>query len=82
MSRPRSGQSRANPVVRGGGGSRTGANRPGVFVAQPKSDIYVVMLGIALGAMFLGSILLSLVLSKYQFKVKATAVPAASVAVA
>lgn len=74
MSRPRSGRSSA-PAARGGA-------RPGVFVQQPKSDIYVTMLGIALGAMLVGSVLLALILAKYEFKVKATARPAPSVAVA
>ncbi|HEY2157597.1 MAG TPA: hypothetical protein VGH33_18355 [Isosphaeraceae bacterium] len=49
-----------------------------MFVQQPKSDIYVTMLGIALGAMFLGSILLVMILARYDFKVKATALPAAA----
>jgi hypothetical protein len=69
MSRPRSGRSSAAPA------GRTGA-RPGVFVQQPKSDIYVTMLGIALGAMLIGSILLALILAKYEFKTKAAALPA------
>jgi hypothetical protein len=70
MSRPRSGRSSA--PARGGA-------RPGVFVQQPKSDIYVTMLGIALGAMLIGSILLALILAKYDFKVKAAALPAGAV---
>jgi hypothetical protein len=42
------------------------------------------MLGIALGSMFVGSILLALLLARYEFKVKATAapVPAATASVA
>ena len=75
MSRPRSGRGSSAPASRGGA-------RPGVFVQAPKSDIYVTMLGIALGAMVLGSILLALILAKYDFKVKATALPAANTAVA
>jgi hypothetical protein len=47
-----------------------------VFVQQPKSDIYVTMLGIALGAMLVGSILLTLILARYEFKLKATALSA------
>ena len=46
-----------------------------MFVQQPKSDIYVTMLGIALGAMLIGSILLTLILAKYEFKLKAAAHP-------
>ena len=86
MSRPRSGRTSATPVARTGSqrsvGGRTAGGRPGVFVQQPKSDIYVTMLGIALGAMFLGSILLVLILARYDFKVKATALPTAAAAVA
>jgi hypothetical protein len=72
MSRPRSGRSSA-PAARGG--------RPGVFVQAPKSDIYVVMLSVALGAMFLGSLLLVLILARYDFKVKVSANPPAAPAV-
>lgn len=68
MSRPRSGRSNA-PAGRAGA-------RPGVFVQTPKSDIYVVMLAIALGAMFVGSILLTLILARYEFKMKVSALSA------
>ena len=40
---------------------RAGGGRPGVFVQAPRSDIYVAMLGVALGAMILGCLLLFLV---------------------
>lgn len=73
MSRPRSGRSNAPATARGGGAR--GA-RPGVFVQQPKSDIYVTMLAIALGAMLIGSVLLALILAKYDFKLKVSARPA------
>jgi hypothetical protein len=86
MSRPRSGRTSATPVARTGSqraaGGRTTGGRPGVFVQTPKSDIYVTMLGIALGAMFLGSILLVLILARYDFKVKAAALPASAATVA
>lgn len=64
MSRPRSGRS-STPA-------RAGA-RPGVFVQAPKSDIFVVMLGIALGSMVLGSLLLVMLLGRYEFKTKVSA---------
>ena len=64
MSRPRS----ARPAS-GAAGGRPAA-RPGVFVQTPKSDIYVALLGISLGAMLLGCILLALVLSRYDFSIK------------
>jgi hypothetical protein len=42
-------------------------------VQTPKSDIYVALLGIALGAMVLGCILLLLILNRYEFKTKVSA---------
>ena len=80
MSRPRSGRAASS----GGGGSRPAA-RPGVFVQTPKSDIYVALLGIALGAMILGCLLLVLILNGYEFKTKVsalTAPPSTSLALA
>jgi hypothetical protein len=44
-----------------------------VFVQAPKSDIYVVLLGVALGAMVLGCLLLLLVMNRYEFKTKVAA---------
>ena len=41
-----------------------------MFVQTPKSDIYVALLGVALGAMVLGCLLLVLVLQRYEFKTK------------
>jgi hypothetical protein len=61
LSRPRSGRAAS------GGASRAPA-RPGVFVQTPQSDIYVALLGIALGAMILGCILLVVLLNRYEFK--------------
>jgi hypothetical protein len=61
LSRPRSGRAAS------GGGGRPAA-RPGVFVQTPTSDIYVTLLGIALGAMILGCILLLIILNRYEFK--------------
>ena len=68
MSRPRSaraasarGRARPRPAARG------------VFVQTPKSDIYVALLGIALGAMVLGCLLLVLILNRYGFKTKVSA---------
>jgi hypothetical protein len=71
LSRPRSGRAASS----GGGGSRPAA-RPGVFVQTPKSDIYVALLGISLGAMILGCILLLLILNGYEFKTKVSALTA------
>jgi hypothetical protein len=68
MSRPRSG--RSSTPAPGRGGARPAGGRPGVFVQAPKSDIYVAMLSIALGAMFVGTILLVLILARYDFKTK------------
>ena len=45
--------------------------RPGVFVQKPKSDIYVALLSIALGAILIGSLLLILQLNAVGFNLKA-----------
>jgi hypothetical protein len=67
LSRQRSGRG-ANPApARGAAAARP---RPGVLVQAPKSDIYVVLLGIALGAIFLGCLFLLLILNHYGFKTK------------
>jgi hypothetical protein len=50
------------------GGGRP-AGRPGVYVATPQSDIYVTLLGVALGSMLLSILLLTLRLSQYEFKI-------------
>jgi hypothetical protein len=47
--------------------SRPTGGRPGVFVQSPQSDIYVVMLSIALGAILLGCLLLALIMNQYGF---------------
>ena len=79
MSRPRSAPAKpAKPAkpVKGkatparGGGARS-AGRPGVFVTTPKSDIYVALLGVALGSMILAVLLLVLLMGKYDFKIAA-----------
>ena len=69
MSRARSSTrgSGANPAARG---TRPGG-RPGVFVTTPKSDIFVALLGVALGSMVLAILLLLLVWSRYDFKIAA-----------
>ena len=45
--------------------------RPGVLVQAPKSDIFVAMLGLALGAILLACLLMLLILWRYDFKVNA-----------
>ena len=47
------------------------AGRPGVYVATPKSDVYVALLGVSLGAMLLATLLLTLLLNNYEFKITA-----------
>jgi hypothetical protein len=49
-----------------------------VFVQTPQSDIYVVMLAIALGASLLGVLLLVLVLGRYEFSTKAASLTPSS----
>jgi len=66
MSPPRSGQGASRPAA------RPAAGRPGVFFQKPKPDIYVALLGTALGALLLGCLLMILLLNRYEFKTKAT----------
>jgi hypothetical protein len=55
--------------------SVTAARRPGgVLVQAPKSDIYVAMLGIALGALVIGCLLMVLILNSYSFSTKVSSV--------
>jgi hypothetical protein len=42
-------------------------------VQSPKSDIYVTMLGIALGAILIASLLLIMIFSRYGFSTKVSA---------
>jgi hypothetical protein len=67
LSRPRS------AAARGASGGSRPAGRPGVFVQAPRSDVYVALLGVALGAMVLGCLLLAIVLKRYDFTIKAAA---------
>jgi hypothetical protein len=53
-----------------------------VLVQSPKSDIYVVLLGVALGAIVISSILMLMLWSRYEFKTKVSALPQAPRAVA
>ena len=57
------------------------ARRPGVLVQSPKSDIYVALLGVALGAIVISVILMIVLWSRYDFKTKVSAVPPAPRAV-
>ena len=67
MSLRRSG-AKAKPA--GKGGRAGAATQRGVYVQAPQSDIYVALLGVALGAMVLGCLLLILVLNNYGFSTK------------
>jgi hypothetical protein len=51
-----------------------GAGGPrGVYVQTPKSDIFVALLGVAAGAIFLGFLLLLIVLWRYDFSTSVSA---------
>ena len=54
------------------------ARRPGVLVQSPKSDIYVALLGISLGAIVISTILMIIVFNKYGFSTKVSALPPAT----
>ncbi len=66
MSRPRSTPSKATPKK-----TTRPTGRPGVYVATPKSDIYVALLGVSLGAIVLATLLLTVLLNGYEFQLKA-----------
>ena len=80
MSPPRSGRGANRPTGRA---APARGGRPGVFVQAPRSDVYVAMLAVSLGAMLLGCVLLALKLNEYEFELKATALtPAPGAALA
>jgi hypothetical protein len=78
--------SRGSSAAASSGRSSSSAapRRPGVLVQSPKSDIYVVLLGISLGAIVISCILMLVMLARYNFntKVSAIAPPAAAAAIA
>lgn len=73
-------QARSSRGAKGGGGGRSrGASRSqavaaprggrGVYVQQARSDIFVVLLGVALGSLIIGCLFLALKLNQYEFSV-------------
>jgi hypothetical protein len=54
-------------ATRGGAAAQ---RRPGVFVQAPKSDIYVALLGISLGAIVIATLMMLLLFSTYGFSTK------------
>jgi hypothetical protein len=75
LSRLRSsrGAKAAAPATKSGARATVAAagRRPGVLVQAPKSDIFVAMLGVALGAIVLACLLMLLILWRYDFKANA-----------
>ncbi len=69
MSRLRSSRG-SNPAAKSRG-TATVSRRPGVLVQSPKSDIFVALLGIALGAIVIATLMMLLILWRYDFKVNA-----------
>jgi hypothetical protein len=64
----------ATPAPRRATGRPAAAGGRGVFVQTPKSDEFVAMLGISLGALLLGSLLLLIVWGTYEFRTKVSSV--------
>jgi hypothetical protein len=62
--------SSAAPASRG---ASTAPRRPGVLVQAPKSDVYVVLLGVSLGAILIACLLMALMLNRYSWSVKVSA---------
>jgi hypothetical protein len=65
---------RGSSAAPAGRGAATAARRPGgVLVQAPKSDIFVVLLGVSLGAIVLACLLMLLMLNRYGWSVKVSA---------
>jgi hypothetical protein len=62
--------------------SPAAARRPGVLVQSPKSDIYVVLLGVSLGAILVSCIIMIVVFYRYGFSTKVSAIAPAAAATA
>lgn len=67
MSRLRSSRGSNAPKTRAAAPARS----RGVLVQSPKSDIFVALLGIALGALVIACLLMLILLWRYDFKVNA-----------
>lgn len=72
-------QARSSRGAKAGGRTRGGASRSqpaaaargarGVYVQQARSDIFVVLLGVALGSLIIGCLFLALKLNQFEFNV-------------
>jgi hypothetical protein len=62
--------------------SAAAPRRPGVLVQSPKSDIYVVLLGISVGAIVISCILMLVLFGRYDFKTRVSSLPPAASAAA
>jgi hypothetical protein len=63
----------SSPAAASSARSAPAARRPGVLVQSPKSDIYVALLGVSLGAIVISVILMLVLWSRYEFKTKVSA---------
>ena len=70
--------SRSSSAAASGRSAPAAGRRPGVVIQTPKSDVYVAMLGISLGAIIIACILMVLIFSKYEFKTKVSGLTAPS----
>ena len=73
MSRLKSAPAGKGPkLAKTGKGGKPARSAPaggrGVYVQQAKSDIFVVLLAVSLGAILLGCLFLGLVMNRYDFK--------------
>ncbi len=71
MSRLTSTRGSSSPAGRGAAASAP--RRPGVLVQSPKSDLYVILLGVSLAAIVMGCLLMALMLNRYGWSVKVSA---------
>ena len=79
MSRLASSRGSSTPATSSRSSTPAAGRRPGVLVQSPKSDIYVVLLGISAGAILISCILMLILWGRYDFKTKVSAIkPAAT----
>ena len=71
---------RSAPAAKPKPAARSVPGARGVYVQQAKSDIFVVLLAVSLGAILMGCLFLGLVMNRYNFKTKPTALLAPELA--
>jgi hypothetical protein len=64
----------------GRGAARTAPGGRQIYVQAARSDVYVTLLGVSLGAILIGIIFLAVLLNRYEFKTKVSSVSSTAIA--